>query len=110
MKKRKKEDKKVKKKMSEINNDTAKMKDCGNDIIRLANELSEVVEALFNRIEQIPTVTQEWVGAGAQEFARRASIEKRDYLKLRAVLISYGRIMVNVAENYENVVARCTLR
>ena len=47
--------------MSEINNDTAKMKDCGNDIIRLANELSEVVEALFNRIEQIPTVTQESV-------------------------------------------------
>jgi len=89
--------------MYSLNVDTNSLKESGRDIISLTTELNEEFQALFSRISNMSNRTFEWVGASADEFIRRTNIEKAQYAKLVNILKQYGKLLIDVADEYEIV-------
>lgn len=94
--------------MTDLNIDTAKLKEAGKDIINLSMELNSNINDLFDRLVKIPTVSLEWVGAGAMEFSRIANAEKIDYINLKNCLYNYGKFLVDTAEDMERTIRECS--
>ena len=92
--------------MASISVDTAKLNESGQDIITLAMELNEELDALFSRISNMNTKTFEWVGGASNEFVRRTNLEKIQYKKVVNTLKKYGNILIEAAEGYESVSKR----
>lgn len=90
--------------MSNLNVDTVKLKESGKDIIALTRELNEEFEMLFTRISNMGTRTLEWIGPSSEKFIKRTNIEKTQYVKLVNTLNKYGKVLVEVASNYDRVV------
>lgn len=85
-----------------INIDTAKMKQCGHDMLKLSRELNEVIEGLYSKIYNMPVLTGEWVGASAQLFAKQANnIEKKDAIAIKDTLKKFGEELIDSAERYD---------
>lgn len=82
--------------------DTAKTKQSGADIIRLANELNEQINALYSRLSNMNKTTMEWVGDAANEYIRVANLQKAQYTKIVKILKQYGKNLIDTAELYEN--------
>jgi len=89
--------------MANLNVDTKKLKESGQDIISLARELNEEFTALFSRISNMATRTYEWVGPSSQQFITRTNLEKTQYRKLIQTLYKYGKILVDASNEYELV-------
>lgn len=83
--------------MADIQVDTKRLNECGNEIMKLANEFNEELDMLFKRIENIPTVTHEWVGDSANKFVALSKIDKVQYYILKDALYSEGKYLVESA-------------
>ena len=92
--------------MSNLNVDTARLAQSGQDIITLTKELKEEFEVLFSRISNMATRTLEWVGPSSEQFIERTNIEKIQYIKIVNTLNNYGKMLVEASENYDSVVKR----
>ena len=68
--------------MGNLNVDTNKLRESGQDIIDLTRELSEEFEAFFSRVTNMSTRTLEWVGPSSEQFIKRTNIEKIQYIKI----------------------------
>lgn len=90
--------------MAEIQVDTKKLNECGNEIMKLANELNEELDMLFKRIENIPTVTHEWVGDSANKFAALSKIDKVQYYTLKDALYNHGKYLVESANLLDSTI------
>ena len=90
--------------MDNLNVDTAKLNESGQDILLLTNELRSQLDALFNRISNMSTKTLEWVGQSSENFIRRTNIEKIQYMKLLESLNLYGKALVETANSYDSVI------
>jgi len=88
--------------MAKLDIDTRKMRECGNEIMKLSISVGDDINNLFDRIQNIPTVTCEWVGQAAEAYASRAKKEKLVYLQFKDILYSYGKYLVDGAEELEN--------
>lgn len=85
-----------------INIDTEKVKKSGQDIVRLSEELNEIIESMYYKICNMPTLTGEWVGGAAELFVKQANIiEKKDALDVKQTLKKFGNELINCAEKYE---------
>ncbi len=84
-----------------MNIDTDKIKKCGNDIINLSNDLSDIIETLYSRISNMPVTTGEWVGESAKNFAVKSNKEKVDAVELKNKIFSFGNTLIECAEKYE---------
>lgn len=89
--------------MAEIKVDTAKLKECGKDIMTLTTELNEVLFSLFDRINKMPTTTGEWTGNAAKEFVYKLNIEKKYYVALKNNIYKYGKILYEGAFDLEKI-------
>lgn len=89
--------------MSKVDIETKELYLCGQDIMQLTNELNEQFETLFNRIDRINKNTFEWVGTSSNEFVRRSNIEKKEYYRIKDELYNYGKILTEIANEYENL-------
>ena len=93
-----------------IDLDTNRIRECGQDIIRLTNELNELIHGLFDRICNMPEVAQEWVGVSANEYARIAKIDKIQYLTLKDELCQEGKFLVEQADVIEQELQQLRLK
>lgn len=89
--------------MANLNVDTVKLNESGQDIISLTRELKEELDAFFTRISNMNTRTFEWVGGASSEFIRRTNIEKTQYMKIVSTLNEYGKILVDASTGYDSV-------
>lgn len=89
--------------MSKLDIETNELYLCGQDIMKLTNELNEQFETLFNRIDGMNKNTFEWVGNSSNEFIRRSNIEKREYYKIKDELYNYGKVLTEIANEYEKI-------
>lgn len=89
--------------MGSLNVDTNKLRESGQDIIDLTRELSEEFEALFSRITNMSTRTLEWVGPSSEQFIKRTNMEKIQYTKIVQTLNKYGKMLTEVATQYDLV-------
>ena len=92
--------------MANLNVDTTKMRECGEDIMELSNELGENFEQLFTRLANIPAKTYEWVGNSANTFAMKANIEKSNYVKLKNDIYRFGKHLVESADSIEETIKK----
>ena len=85
-----------------INIDTTKIKQSGQDIVKLSQELNALIEILYGKIYNMPVLTGEWVGASAQLFAKQANnVEKKDAIAIKDTLKKFGDELIDSAERYE---------
>ena len=82
--------------------DTNKLRNNGNQIKRLANELNTILDTMFNRIEKMPTSTKEWTGNSALKFANIAKRDKAQYYELKREIEKYGTFLCDSASKLEN--------
>lgn len=88
--------------MAKLDIDTRKMRECGNEIMKLSISIGEDFTKLFDRIQNMPITTGEWVGQAAVAYANRAKYERMLYLQFKDVLYNYGKYLVDGAEELEN--------
>ena len=81
--------------------DTKKLKESGEDIIRLTREMNEEINSLFSRISNMNTITREWIGSASAEFIKRSNIEKIQYIKFINSLNKYGQFLIEAANYYD---------
>jgi len=86
--------------MSDINIDTVKMRDCGKDIMNLAESLNGTIEAMFSRISNMQ-IRSEWIGDSSGLFTKLAEADKAQYIALKNSLYAYGSYLVDCAEQFE---------
>lgn len=85
-----------------INIDTTKIKQSGQDIVKLSKELNEIIEILYTKIYNMPILTGEWVGNSAQLFVKQANnVEKKDAIAIKDTLKKFGEELIYSAEKYE---------
>lgn len=87
--------------MAKLDIDTKKMRECGNEIMKLSISVGEDISKLFDKIQNMP-ITGEWIGESAIAYANRARYEKMLYLQFKDVLYNYGKYLVDGAEEFEN--------
>lgn len=85
--------------MIKVNTD--KMKEYGNDIIGLSQNLNSVIQEMYTRILNVSTVTREWQGESADKFVNKAKKDKIIALNLKQKVYKLGVTLVKSAENYE---------
>lgn len=90
--------------MAEINVDTEKMRNCGNEIIDLVEEFKATLDAMFTRIENVPLNTKEWVGDSANLFASLANKDKIQYYNYATSLYKYGKYLVDCADYFDKTI------
>lgn len=86
--------------MATINANTTKMVDCGNDIIKKATECNELLNDIFNRLENINKTA--WGGVTANKYASQVHLQRGQYQRLTNALVNYGRLIKNAGEKLEN--------
>lgn len=90
--------------MNEISIDTNKVRSCGEDIIKLVEELKMNYNGLFLRLEKMPNQTREWVGSSAEAYVASVIKEKAEYMKFANDLYKYGNYLINAANEYDRLI------
>ena len=90
--------------------DTVKLNNCGNDIIKLSQDLSDLCNELYDRINNIPTVTHEWQGSSADAYVKKALEEKIQVVDFKDQLYAFGDNMVKSAQDYESSTIKIKFR
>lgn len=87
--------------MNEIFIDTKEMKEKGQEIIGQVEELKTIIDAMFNRIKNIPSSTLEWTGDSAETFVTLSEQDKTQYINYANDLYKYGKYLIDCAEYME---------
>ena len=89
--------------MAEIKADTTKMREYGNDVLKLTDEYLNLVNDLFIRLSYIPTKTKERIGIGAENFISNITqYDKHQLVQLGDTLEKYGKFLIQNADYLEN--------
>ena len=92
--------------MIDVDVNSERVKSSGYDIISLANEYREAINAIYEKIFNL-SETDTWVGRAALEYISKAREEKASFDNIGNTLNNYGRMMVANAEEYESFANRC---
>lgn len=90
--------------MENINIDTKKIRECGQDIMNLSVELNEIITLLFNHINTLSSKTGEWQGSSATKFIEYAGVDKIQYLKMKEAIYQSGKYLTTYADSMERVI------
>lgn len=91
--------------MKDIYIDTKKVKECGQDIMKLSMELGETIHTMFRRIQNMNNTTYEWVGASATAFIASSNIDKLQYLNMQDSIYKDGKYLVDYADSMECLIS-----
>lgn len=86
--------------MATINVNTAKMIDCGNDIIKKTTECNNLLTEIFNELANLNKTS--WSGSTADKYVEQVRIQRVQYKNLTNSLINYGNIIKNAGYKLEN--------
>lgn len=91
--------------MEDIYVDTTKMREKGNEILNEVESLKKLIDALFERIYNIPVGTEEWVGKRAQEYATITLKDKFMFIVYANDLYKYGKYLIDCADYIDKKLA-----
>jgi len=75
--------------------DTNKVDEIKTDLNNLADEYTALITKFFKRMEEIPTITREWIGNQAEYYFGTVSREKINY-------VNYGILLKNIPTKLGN--------
>lgn len=84
--------------MAYIECDTDKLRENGNQILKLVDNLRVVVDEYYTRIEKMSTVTGEWIGPSADKFISKIISSKKNTMDFCDSLTNYGKYFIDSAE------------
>lgn len=90
--------------MAEIYVDTEKMRNCGNTILDLVEEFKQTLDAIFTRLENVPTHTKEWIGDSSTLFVELAKKDKVEYYAYANSLYKYGKYLIDCANYFDRTI------
>lgn len=90
--------------MENINIDTQKIRECGQDMMNLSVELNEIITAMFDHINTLNNKTGEWKGNSATRFIEYAGVDKIQYLKMKEAIYQSGKYLTTYADSMERVI------
>ena len=79
--------------MEEIHIHTDIINEIDNDIIKLINEIQEILDSIFKLIQKMPTETGEWIGISADKFVSLAMADSENYYLLRNNLSEFSSFL-----------------
>lgn len=88
--------------MAQIEIDTTKLKECGQNVMDLAIDIGEDFTQLFDRIKKMPYSTGEWVGPAAERYATNVGNEKALYMQVKDIIYSMGKFLFDNATEIES--------
>lgn len=89
--------------MTKVNVNTVKLRECASDILQLETEYELLIKALFDRMIQVPTVTQEWIGGAAEKYSKIVASEKEQYLTYGRAIRQIGMVLMTEADSVESI-------
>lgn len=88
--------------MAEIKADSVDLINCGDTIIALANEYASAINAFFDSYQNLNKTA--WVGASADNYVSKLSIDRRNIVSFGEYLKMYGKVIRNIGVNVERIV------
>lgn len=88
-----------------IDIDTSKMLTCGDDIIKLSEDLDIVLQDMINDINKIVS-NNIWNGVAAEKFISKFNSEKNHLLLFKNNLYQYGKILKENSKKYDGLVKK----
>lgn len=92
--------------MANINCDTKKIKNCGEDIITLSDDFNQLIDTLFKRIDSINKVDDGWHGEDADKYVTTVLKDKEIYTLFYNQLKEYGNTYIKAAEILDNTIKK----
>lgn len=93
--------------VSMINIDTTKMRKCGQDMIKISQDLDQTMNNLYSRIYNMSNVTREWVGGASELFAKQANdVEKKYAIELNRTIKQFGEVLYDCADKYDSEIRK----
>ena len=90
--------------MSTYNIDTEQLREANTSINNYINDINGLLHNLTKRIENMPTLTKEWQGNSADEFAEIVKEQKeKEFNPFMIKLQAYSNALKNIAEDFDNV-------
>lgn len=87
--------------MSQIEVDTRELRDKGLHMRNNVKILNDNLNKLFKRIEEVPSVSNEWVGDSSIKFVQFAKVDKTKYYKIKDDLDIYGKYLCDFSDSLE---------
>lgn len=84
-----------------VKHDTNKIKECGQEIISLANQYENLINEIFERLNNID---EAWRGDDANKFINEIKSEENQYIRFGNSLKQYGTALTEVSENVKKTV------
>lgn len=88
--------------------DTVKVSECGQQILNEASAYKEIIDNLYNKINNMTSKTFEWVGAGANQYVEKVNNDYKLYCDIHDILTEYGQFLIDVSSNIEDTIKRNT--
>ena len=92
--------------MTMIDVDTVGLKECSDSVILASNGFNSEINNLYSRLYNVPKITKEWIGIGANNYASLVLKEKAQYVAYGNSLKEMGRILRGYAEELESIVEK----
>lgn len=89
-----------------LNIDTQKMRECGNDLLMLTIELNTLFTELFERLEKISDVSGEWVGLSANQFISQVKIDKVQYFNLNNSIAKEAKLLIKASDELDTYISK----
>ena len=89
-----------------LNIDTQKMRECGNDLLMLTIELNTLFTELFERLEKISDVSGEWVGLSANQFISQVKVDKVQYFNLNNSIAKEAKLLINASDELDAYISK----
>ena len=87
--------------MEDIYVDTIKLKETGENIVKLGNELNEELNFIFSRLTNLSKMDA-WVGIAVEDYIARANIEKQQYMQFKDAVIQMGKFLIEKSDIIES--------
>ncbi len=86
--------------------DTEKLRNCSSELLKLSEELTNIYNALYDRIFRITTNTGEWLGDSASAFVNKSKKDAVGIIELKKNINKFADNICSSAINYENMIGK----
>lgn len=83
--------------------DTNKICECGNDLLSNVELYQEVIREMYERINNMPSKTGEWVGQGADRFVDKVNQDYKLFTCIGEELKKFSDCLIDFSNDTENI-------
>ena len=90
--------------MAEIKANDVTIKQCGDNIISLADEYNKAINDLFDSLEKLNKGA--WAGGSADTYVGLLAKDKKQFLNHGEYIKMYGKVIKNTGDNVDRIITK----